>query len=92
MLSDIKKQKEETKEEEREESPEENNGDRRDAIRKYVLSRVPVGEYDGSFRMPELIIRNPIELERLVLNNSFTRGIVRNNGEWNIEYKPSPIK
>jgi hypothetical protein len=67
------------------------NSDRRDAIREYALSRVPANEYDGSFRMPELLIRNPIELERLVLHSAFTRDIVQNNGEWTIEYKPSPI-
>ena len=67
-------------------------GNRQDAIRKYALSRVSANEYDGSFKMPELIIRNPIELERLVLHNAFEREIVRNNGEWTIAYKPSPIK
>ncbi|MDP3987456.1 MAG: hypothetical protein Q8P81_04495 [Nanoarchaeota archaeon] len=67
------------------------NWNRRDAIRRYALSRVSAEGYDGSFRMPELLIGNPIALERLVLNNTFTREIVQSNGEWTIEYEPSPL-
>lgn len=34
------------------------------AISKYLQSRVPVTEYDGKHNLPELIIKNPILLER----------------------------
>ena len=64
------------------------NPDKSDAIRKYALSRVPAEQYTGGFRMPELLIRNPIELKRLVTNNVFFRDIVRKNDAWTIAYKP----
>jgi hypothetical protein len=63
--------------------------DRQEAIRKYALSRVPANEYDGSFRMPELIIQNSIALERLVVNSVFERVITNErdkSGEYKINY------
>lgn len=45
------------------------NKDKQDAIRKYALSRVPADKYNGQYRMPELIIKNPIALERLVVQD-----------------------
>ncbi len=35
------------------------------AIPKYLQSRVPVTEYNGEHNLPELIIKNPIPLERI---------------------------
>lgn len=65
------------------------NSDKQDAIRKYALSRVPASEYDGSFRMPELLIKNPIGLERLTVHTSFTRELVKKDERWAVEYRPS---
>lgn len=67
------------------------NPNKKEAIRKYALSRIPANEYDGSFRMPELIIRNPINLERLVLHSLTERQIVGDTGDYSITYKPLPI-
>lgn len=64
------------------------NPDKTDAIRKYALSRVPAETYEGGFRMPELIIRNSINLERLVTHNVFFRDIVKKDDTWAIVYKP----
>ena len=41
--------------------------DRVEAYRRYALSRVQASKYqEGQFRMPELIIKNPIHLDRLI--------------------------
>jgi len=52
--------------------------DRQEAFRKYAFSRVPASEYDGIFRMPELLISNPIALDRLVVHCMFEREIIYN--------------
>jgi hypothetical protein len=36
-----------------------------DATDKYIDSRVPLADYDGNFTLPELVIANPIPLERV---------------------------
>jgi hypothetical protein len=66
--------------------------DRQEAIRRYALSRVPAKRYDGSFRMPELIIKNPIRLERLVLHDAFEREVICYNGEYTVSYYPCQVK
>ena len=63
---------------------------KQDAITKYALSRVPASNYDGSFEMPELIIRNPIRLERLILTSKSTAKVVHSEGKWTTEYEFSP--
>ncbi len=35
------------------------------AIKAYAFSRVPLSQYAGGYRMPELLLRNPIAFERL---------------------------
>lgn len=42
------------------------------AIPKYLQSRVPVTEYKGEHGLPELIIKNPISLERVKEIEEFT--------------------
>jgi hypothetical protein len=46
------------------------NPNRADAILKYVHSRIPAGQYHGQFRLPELIIGNPISIDRIVLHET----------------------
>jgi hypothetical protein len=43
------------------------------ARKKYVLSRVPAKDYDSSLQLPELIIKNPISLDRIILEESYER-------------------
>ena len=66
------------------------SGDRHEAIRRYAFSRVPASQYGGNYRMPELVIKNPIELERLAINSRFERQIARDEGQWAVIYKSSP--
>lgn len=56
--------------------------DRAEAITKYALSRVRTNRYNGSFRMPELLIKNPVPIERVCVHSKFERLIVRSGDGW----------
>lgn len=60
--------------------------DRKEAIRRYAHSKVPADAYDGSFKMPELIIKNPIDLARITVTNVFERRLFYKNKQWGISY------
>lgn len=64
-----------------------NKLDKAEAIKKYVTSRVLAQNYDGSFRMPELIIKNEIDLERLIVYHVLSRDVVKTDNGWGVEYK-----
>ena len=52
-----------------------------DAIKKYVKSRVPAEQYDGNYKLPELIIPKPISFDRLKTTKFFERQIVSYDDE-----------
>ena len=65
---------------------------KQEAIRKYVDSRVKANKYHDSFRMPELIIQNPISLDRVYAIKLIQRQIVQTDNGYRIKYhysKPS---
>jgi len=52
------------------------SGDKRGALTRYIESRVSAQSYNGNFRMPELIIKNPIELRRIRFHSRYVGKIL----------------
>ena len=64
----------------------ENIKENQEALRAYANSRVRDDRYKGDFRMPELLIKQPIPLEKLTLHVVLNRVIVGKGDERRIEY------
>jgi len=58
------------------------------ALRAYAMSRVKADRYKGNFRMPELIMKKPIPLERLVLHQVLKRAIIGEGDQRRVVYVP----
>lgn len=58
------------------------------ALRKYAHSRVDSKKYSNNFKMPELIMGNPVSIDRVISRNVFRVERVTKSGEFVHENMP----